>query len=287
MKSTWRVLIASLLVGLSVWLLDAAADYWFFYRGETFLNLLVIAPPPHEIYIRILILFFFISFGLVTTHRLQREYTVSQNLKRALRDKEILLREVHHRVKNNLSVILGLIKLEIDAASSEASVLEELYGRVNSIALIHNYLYRGEHLDVVELDRYISELTDEIMGLYISDERTIAVEKKLDAVTVSLDTAVPCGLILCELIQNACKHAFVGRGGGTLSISLRRLDRDFEIEVSDDGRGVDADALGDEGTASIGFALIEALAEQIDARLETYAGKGVSVVLTVPIGGTR
>lgn len=287
MKSLSRVLIASVLMGLSVWLLDAAADYWFFYRGETFLDLLVVSPPPHEIYIRILILVFFTCFGVFTTRLLRREYTVSQNLKRVVRDKEILLREVHHRVKNNLSVILGLITLEIDAVSSESRVLEDLYARVNSIALIHNYLYRGEHLEAVALDRYISELTDEILGVYVSDKLTIAVKKTLDEVNVSLDTAVPCGLVLCELIQNACKHAFVGRDGGTISVSLRRVNRGFAIEVSDDGRGAEARDSENEGDPPIGFTLVKALAEQVNARLETYVGRGVSVVLTVPIGKTR
>ncbi len=287
MKLTSKVLIAAVLMGLSVWLLDAIADYWFFYRGEAFLDLLALSPPPHEIYIRILILVFFICFGVATARRLQKEYNVSQDLKRALRDKEILLREVHHRVKNNLSVILSLIKLEIDAVPAESRVLEELYARVNSIALIHNYLYRGENFEMVELDRYLSELTDEILGLYISDEQTITVHKTLESMSVPLDTAAPCGLVLSELIQNACKHAFAGRGDGTLSVSLRGSECGFEIEVRDDGRGANTDVSEDHETPSIGLTLVTSLAEQIDAQLETYVGKGVSVVLTVPTGGTR
>ena len=270
-------------MGLSVWLLDAAADFWFFYRGETFIDLLAAAPPPHEIYIRILILIFFICFGVVMSRRLRREHEVSRRLKRAVRDKEILLREVHHRVKNNLSVILSLIKLEIDTSPSQPTVLNELYARVNSIALIHNFLYRGENLEVVELDRYISELTDEILDLYISDERAITVEKRLESVPVSLDIAVPCGLVLSELIQNACKHAFAGREEGLLSVALRRSDGKFEIEVSDDGRGATPEARRDEGAPTMGQTLVKALAEQLDARLETYIGKGFSVVLTVPM----
>ena len=284
MKSTRIVIWFSLLLGMLIWVADAAADYWFFYRGQSFADLVLLAPPPHELYIRLLIIVCFLAFGLVLSRQLSREKAISTDLERTVREKEILLRELHHRVKNNLYMIMSLVRLKANQASSdsESRTLDGLYSRLNSIALIHKHLYRRESVATVDLDVYIENLAHEVFSLCFSTKTEITLETEIEPIRVSLDTAVPCGLIVNELIQNSCKHAFPQTQRGAVRLKLGRLDRGFVLEVSDTGAGTDARRVTESKSTSLGLTLIEALTNQIDGLVEINTEGGFRTTITVP-----
>lgn len=285
MKPNRKILLIAGLLGLAVWLFDAIADFFVFYRGERFISLLVLDPPPHEIYIRTIILLIFFGFGLYASRSINREREISHHLDQALRDKEILLREVHHRVKNNLAVILSLIRLMSENDRSIAAAMEDLHARINSIALIHKHLYTSADVERIDFPVYLSELIDDIVELNATTGPEIAIEKQFTPVTIPLDTAVPCGLIVSELLQNSWKHAFPGRDHGTITIRLSTADRTFRLQIRDDGVGATGRSTAS-GTGSLGLILVEALAQQIEATVDSRTEHGFVTDITVPLAAT-
>lgn len=285
MKPNRKILLIAGLFGLAVWLLDAIADFFVFYRGERFISLLFLDPPPHEIYIRTTILLIFLGFALYASRSINREREISHHLDRALHDKEILLREVHHRVKNNLAVILSLIRLMSENDPSIAATMEDLHARINSIALIHKHLYTSADVERIDFPVYLSELIDDIVELNATTGPRVTIEKVFTPVTIPLDTAVPCGLIVSELLQNSWKHAFVGRDHGTITARLTTGDQTFRLEIRDDGVGASSQPTT-LSTGSLGLILVDALAQQIGATVDSRNEHGFVTDITVPLTAT-
>lgn len=283
-KSTRATILIAIGLGLSIWVADAVADYWLFYRGQSFWDLLILDPPPHEIYIRLLILFVFFVFGIVVSRRLRREQRIMTDLTEAIKEKDLLLRELHHRVKNNLSMIMSMTKLKSGQATSDAEIesLESLYSRINSIALIHKHLYRRDSVSYVELDVYVDRLAEEVFSLCFATNPDIRLETQTQPIRVPLDIAVPCGLVINELIHNSCKHAFVDLTEGAITIELRRFDRGFELIVSDSGVGATHQTIDQSRPTSLGLTLVEALSNQIDGSVTFETDHGFRTTMTVP-----
>jgi PAS domain S-box-containing protein len=180
----------------------------------------------------------------------------------ALRDKEVLLKEIHHRVKNNLQVISSLFSLQRERTQNEElrRMLDESRTRVQSIALVHEHLYRSPDLAVVDFDQYLRSLVFAIRESYGAER----VEFEVDASDVVLDVeeAVPCALLVCELVSNALKHAFAG-GPGKVRVTARHEGLNLcVLEVADDGRGVPAD-FDWMNARSLGLRLVRALSHQL------------------------
>jgi two-component sensor histidine kinase len=195
------------------------------------------------------------------------------------REKEVLLQEIHHRVKNNLQIITSLLRMQSramqDPALSEA--LRECQNRVASMALIHDKLYRARDLARVSFGEYVRDLTNNILTSYALPARSVRVRLDIDDLALSLDCAVPCGLILNELMSNCLKHAFPVGHSGTVYVGLHAEgEEELCLVVRDDGVGVPADVdLG--RTSSLGWRLIRALVEQLGGVVQCQTTGGTSV----------
>jgi len=213
---------------------------------------------------------------------LQAEIAQRRNAEEAVRhsrEKEVLLQEIHHRVKNNLQIITSLLRMQSravqDPACSEA--LRECQNRVASMALIHDKLYRARDLARVSFGEYVRDLTNNILTSYALPARSVRVRFDIDDLSLSLDYAVPCGLILNELMSNCLKHAFPVGHSGTVYIGFHAEgEEELCLVVRDDGVGVPADVdLG--RTSSLGWRLIRALVEQLGGVVQCQTAGGTSV----------
>jgi PAS domain S-box-containing protein len=200
-----------------------------------------------------------------------------EQLEASLQEKEALLKEVHHRVKNNLQVISSLLDLQSQRIREPQilDVFRNSQTRVRSMALIHEKLYQSENLSKVNLADYIESLAMYLIQSYAINPDKITMQLHLEPVALNLDTAIPCGLILNELVSNALKYAFPENTGGTLWIDLRYLrqgipyeERDtFELIVGNDG--LKLPEIPDFSTAkSLGFQLVNILVQQLRGQIE-------------------
>ncbi|HUX41512.1 MAG TPA: histidine kinase dimerization/phosphoacceptor domain -containing protein [Rectinemataceae bacterium] len=200
-------------------------------------------------------------------------------IQRSLVEKEALLRELHHRTKNNMGVIIGLLDLQAEGTRDDGLRLafSDIQDRIRSMALVHQKLYESGDLSRINLREYIADLANRLTASYRVDQGTIAIDTDMEDVFVLIDTAIPCGLILNELISNALKHAFPRQSSGTLLLGLRRLpDGLIRLEVADDGigppPGFDPRENGRMGMQTI-FALGE---EQLKGKITFETDRGFS-----------
>lgn len=196
------------------------------------------------------------------------------NLTRSLKEREVLLQEIHHRVKNNLAVISSLFYLESPHTSdaTTARVFQESRLRVRSMALVHETLYGSENLAQIDLAQYTRALTTELLTTYRPGDDRVRLKTDLLTLNISIDLAVPCGLILNELVSNAFKHGFPSDRRGTVTVAvLTGHDGLGVIQVSDDGVGIPAD-LDIDTHASLGLRLIRALTDQISGTFDLTRG---------------
>jgi PAS domain S-box-containing protein len=216
------------------------------------------------------------------TEELSRTRRLAANLK----EREVLLQEVHHRVKNNLFVIASLIEMQIRQVSDASAhkALEECQSRVYSIALIHESLHQSRDYSSIPLFEYVRDLGSNVFDVTGVSPDSVALNLKVEPLTLALgvDKAVPCGLILNELITNALKHAFRSGRQGTVEVELcRTSESEVRLSVADDGDGLPGD-FDVRKAKSLGMQLVSALVEQLDGKLEIARGGGVSFSVTFP-----
>jgi len=204
-----------------------------------------------------------------------------EQLRASLGEKEILLKEIHHRVKNNLQVISGLLDLQAhhigDLTSRE--IYKESQNRVITMALIHEELYKSDNLSQVDFAQYIQNLCENLMISYGVNRKRIKLDVSAENTDMVVDTAIPCGLIINELITNTLKHAFPDKRKGTISLSFRQLkNRSYLLTVSDDGIGIPRN-IDINKTKTLGMQLISVLAAQLGGTLKINRRKGTSVTI--------
>jgi two-component sensor histidine kinase len=200
----------------------------------------------------------------------------------SLREKEVLLQEVHHRVKNNLQVISSLLSLQSSFVQDQVvrKVFRDSQNRIRSMALIHEQLYQSQDLTKIDFADYIHHLATHLFRLYGVCDRAIPLNVRADGVFLGIRTAVPCGLILNELIANALKHAFPEGRTGEIHISLCEGDvGQWTLRVADTGVGFPAD-LDFRDTTSLGLQLVNMLAGQLNATIELDRSVGTEFKIT-------
>jgi two-component sensor histidine kinase len=206
-----------------------------------------------------------------------------EQIRASLREKETLLKEIHHRVKNNLQVISSLLSLQSDklADTTARKLFHDARDRVRSMALVHEKLYNSHDLARVELGEYTRSLMSDLLQAHAALASKVRLRIEQDAVFVPVDVAIPCGLILNELATNALKHAFHERAEGEIAIETKRLD-DGRIRVvfSDDGRGLPPE-LDWRSADTLGLRLIRMLADQLGGTSELCNGQGTRFELTL------
>jgi PAS domain S-box-containing protein len=204
----------------------------------------------------------------------------------ALAEKTVLLQEVHHRVKNNLQVISSLLDLQAGNTDDPTTqtALADAQGRVKSMALLHQMLYEQKNFASINLDEYLRQLTQHALGS--ANASQVEIELALEPLSVDLKQAVPCALLVNELLSNVCKHAFPGLRAGILRLELHAPDADglALIAISDNGVGL-PETIQPGQTRSLGFQIIPLLAEQIGATLNIVRGNGTRFELRFrPLG---
>lgn len=199
-------------------------------------------------------------------------------LKQANIQNELLLREIHHRVKNNLQIINSLLSLQArkTVLPEVVEIMKESRSRLNSIALIHNKLYQQQSLSKLNIHEYIEQLAFHLLSLYNVNNNEIEVEVDARRVSLDIDTAIPLGLILTELITNSLKYAFVERNSGRITIVVASGDaKGYVLEYADDGVGMPESEF-DVSKDSLGFKLIRSLTDQLDGDISYAYEAGLS-----------
>ena len=201
-------------------------------------------------------------------------------LHHSLLEKDALLKEVHHRVKNNMQVVSSLLSLQLDHLPDEQArpIIADTQSRIMAMALVHEKLYQSSDLAQVDFADYLRELTANIVGTFHSTARDIEFVLVAEDLHLGVDTAIPCGLIVNELISNVYKHGFPHGGPGTLTVEMKRTDAGrLALVVADSGCGIPPD-FNLEQTESLGLQLVHTLVQQLEGRI---------AVKSAPGGGTR
>ncbi|WP_052309918.1 PAS domain S-box protein [Methanocella arvoryzae] len=219
--------------------------------------------------------------GIATLVDITERKLAEETLIASLREKEVLLKEVHHRVKNNLQIVSSLLNLQSNALRDEKirAVFQESQNRIRSMALIHEKLYRSDDLSRVDFSDYLRVLSTDLYRVY-ADPSKIRLSVDCEEILLSIDASISCGLIVTELLTNSFKHGFPGGREGQVTVSLRRTAGGYvTVTVSDDGVGMPAGFVV-EDTSTLGLQLVTTLVEQLEGRLEIGSEGGTSFSIT-------
>ncbi len=225
-----------------------------------------------------------VGLGLLIFRLSKQNRTISDqknSIKQALDDKELLLKEIHHRVKNNLQVISSLLAIQSrktrDVTAKEA--LDESKSRVHSMALIHQNLYKGNNSSGVKADQYIHSLCQDLLRSFGENNR-VDITTDIQALLLDIETIIPLGLIINELVTNALKYAFPDERTGLINVSLKQNERVLELIVSDNGIGLpDSETMVSRD--GFGHSLINAFKKKLDCTFEFVNMSGTTVRLYI------
>lgn len=207
---------------------------------------------------------------VVTEQDITEQKVAEEKIRSSLKEKEMLLAEIHHRVKNNLQVISSLLRLQSRFIEDDASIeiFKETQNRVRSIAILHEKLYQSEDLAKIKIDEYVKLLAEDLLYFYELDNSKVEMNIDVEEVYLNIETAIPCGLIIDELVSNSLKYAFKPGENGTITIELHSNENDrFTLAVSDDGVGIPL-TVDPENSETFGMQLIKYLSNQLKADLE-------------------
>jgi two-component sensor histidine kinase len=210
---------------------------------------------------------------------------IENQLESSLAEKEMLLKEIHHRVKNNLQVISSILKLQFDRISDPGlkAVLQDSQNRVHSMALIHEKLYQSTSFSQIDFTEYLNSLVIFLHRSYNSSHKNIQLRVEAEPVILGIDAAVPCGIIVNELVSNSLKHAYPNANEGEIFIQLKERAGKIILSVEDNGIGIskeiDVDAI-----SSLGLQLVNALVGQLDGNLEVNGDHGSRFIITFSSG---
>lgn len=206
---------------------------------------------------------------------------IDRKIRDALKEKEVLLKEVHHRVKNNLQVISSILSLQTGYVTDEKTldVLRESQNRIKSMSYIHETLYQTADFSSIEFSEYIKVIAKNLIHSYTFSSKRVKLETDFDNISLSLDQAIPCGLIANELISNALKHAFKKEKAPIIAVSIKEIEGKIVLSVSDNGIGLPKD-FDYRNYNSLGVQLVYTLAEQLDAEVVVKSSGGTTFLVT-------
>jgi two-component sensor histidine kinase len=205
----------------------------------------------------------------------------NQTIEKALKANKMLMKEIHHRVKNNLQVVSSLLGLQ-SRYIEDGQALDAIKtgrSRVQSMSILHQNLYKNDTLKNVEIKKYFEDLGQNLFNNYHIDEKEIKFNTDIDNLELDVDTVIPMGLITNELISNALKHAFTNQEKGEILLSIKMKDNQIELQVKDNGKGLPFNTLP-ERSASLGIQLIKSFATKLEADVRIINNNGMSITFT-------
>jgi two-component sensor histidine kinase len=204
----------------------------------------------------------------------KRKNTENQ-IKSSLNEKSILLQEIHHRVKNNMQIISSLLNLQTRYVNDQKAidVLKESQNRVKSMAMIHEKLYLSKDLSHIDFGDYIKSLVTNLFYSYNIEKTHIKPVLQVENLNLNIDTAVPCGLIISELVSNSLKYAFPPGMNGEIFVSLKFVNNKYELIIRDNGLGM-SDDIDFNNLQTLGLLLVSNLTEQLDGEMTINRKKG-------------
>jgi len=216
-------------------------------------------------------------------HEIEERKQAEEKLKRSLVEKEILLREVHHRVKNNMQVIVSLMKLQSAKLDNPEIIgqFTQLHLRVRSMAMVHERLYKTKDFSDIDFKEYIHDLVDNLYKSYVVEAKNIEMEYDIEEMHLSLNKAIPCGLIINELVTNSFKHAFEDAKSGKISIALKKVDGLIKLEIHDSGKGIPSD-FDMEKSDSLGLRLVDILSQQLGGKFSWSQNEVIRFLVEFP-----
>ena len=201
-----------------------------------------------------------------------------QAIIKSLQEKEILLKEIHHRVKNNLQLISSMINLQISMVDDDTTVriLQDSLSRLKTMGSIHETLYLGEDLSRVNMKKYCGLLIKSFIELYNPKDSKIGIIENIEDISLGVEQAIPVGLIMSELITNSVKYAFTETAAGKITVSLTHTNGGYHLEVSDNGKGL-PDDFNLESAATLGTKLVSVFTKQLGGQIEYTSKEGLRV----------
>jgi len=208
-------------------------------------------------------------------HAEMKERALAQEITRtSLHEKEVLLKEIHHRVKNNLQIISSLLNLQSGTSHDNSSAFKESQSRIKSMALIHEKLYQSESLSHIDFSGYVASLTSYLVRSY-SLSPNVTMEMDIQGISLDVDKAIPCGLIINELVSNSLKYAFPEQRKGLIRINMIKNEGSYLLIISDNGTGLPI-GMDFRNTTSLGLQLVNTLTDQIEGNIELVPGIGTA-----------
>jgi len=215
-----------------------------------------------------------------------KERKKAEEITRAsLHEKEVLLKEIHHRVKNNLQIISSLLNLQSGTSHDNSSAFKESQSRIKSMALIHEKLYQSESLSHIDFSGYVASLTNYLSRSYILSQN-VTIEMDIQGISLDVDRAIPCGLIINELVTNSLKYAFKDGKAGEIQINMVMDGGKYVLIVSDDGVGL-PQGLDFRNSPSLGLQLVNTLVEQLEGTIELEKAAGTTFTIKFGEDGLR
>lgn len=207
-----------------------------------------------------------------------------EKLQNTIKEKEVLLQEIHHRVKNNLQIISSLINLQMGKTESvrDKDLFQSTRNRIRALALVHEKLYKSRDMSKVDFTGYIKDIVKELFETYRKKRNTIELRLDLEQITIDITKATPLGFMCNELFVNSLCHAFPNDNRGVLAIQLKRSSQGCSLIIKDDGIGLPGD-IDVENPKSFGLTMVQSLAKQIDAEVRFTSNRGTEIEITCPV----
>ncbi|UVD73421.1 histidine kinase dimerization/phosphoacceptor domain -containing protein [Leptospira borgpetersenii] len=199
-------------------------------------------------------------------------------------EKDTYLKEIHHRIKNNLTIISSIFSLRSGQADEESNdILRESQNRLRAVALLHEILYESKDLSSISFELYVKKLTDALFEIYQVDREKIRLDLNIQEAKVKAEIGMNLALIINELITNSLKHGLVGSESGLIRVNFTRKNEMLTLEISDSGKGLPEKSIRNRSPNSLGLSLVESLAKQIDGKVDFLNQEGACIQLSFPV----